>query len=421
MNNIDLIKLQSAPMKEIDALAKEYNLKPRGAKGLLCVRVSVTSPINKKVYTLKFSTKTSDKRTGVIVAKPQVDSFRLSVANPNVAKVLGSKKLTVGDLEQAYYAAPTVGAKQETREDNIANLVRIIQRVHGDDFDAKAAPVTIISKQLAKQYQSLRLAYVTQLHGDNLEAIETSKRAINRTLSSARGIFSLDALEDYETLALPESVLEFARTRMIPARKANEPVQLEDAVVSQMLNAMALHKSVDLGVWVAFQLFAWAGLRNIELMHIRAGWFTKIANGYRIQLKADGKYIPKGRNTTRVIPAAVAEEILATVEAQPGEKWENAHVVPAARESQREDICYKRVQKWMKGHGVGQDAGKIAYRLRKYFFHKVQEQQGLHMANWAHGGGSIQTVMDSYTGTPKMAKGIELNFPQPPAPGEAAQ
>ena len=63
---------------------------------------------------------------------------------------------------------------------------------------------------------------------------------------------------------------------------------------------------------------------------------------------------------------------------------------------------------WLKARGVGEDAGKVAYRLRKFFLNKVSEQQGIMLAQAAAGHSSMQTTQDHYTGRPQMQQPVRL-------------
>jgi integrase len=82
--------------------------------------------------------------------------------------------------------------------------------------------------------------------------------------------------------------------------------------------------------------------------------------------------------------------------------------VPAKHETDRREGVYRRLNTWLRERGVTSDAGKIAYRLRKYFLNKVAEQQGTLFAQAAAGHSSLQTTESHYIGKPKMAKPIKL-------------
>lgn len=392
-------------MTRINELAAYCNLKRVGTRGILWWRKSATSPTTRKQYFAKRSTATADLRTAVIKALPLVEDFLARIANPHGPVYAGAGDYaTLAELFKVYREAPTVKANKATRERNIGDMRRVVLLAHGDGFEADQASSEIIAKPLAKLYQSKRLAAAAAEHGKDLAAMEASKRAINSTLKHAQSLFSREAMDDYGQVKLPASVREFADALPVPAKRAAEPEQLRDEFVQAMMSAMALHKAVDLAVWATFQLFVWGGLRNIECRHARRGWLEKIPAGYRLQLRPCGDFLPKGRNTSRVLPGPVVEELLAGI--GPGD---DEYLIPALSATDRHDAIYRRLNDWLKDQGVMEDAGKIAYRLRKYFFKKVEEQQGLMLALAAHGGGQLSTLTDHYTGAPKMATPIKLN------------
>jgi hypothetical protein len=412
MHQKDLLSLSTASMARINELAAYCNLRKVGTRGVWWVRKSATSPVTRKEYFFKKSMGTADLRTAVIRALPQVEDFLVRATNPDgPLGATSGEYATLGQLFAAYRAAPTVKANEATRERNVGDFKRLVKLARGDDFDVELASTVIIAKPLAKDYQSRRLAAAGKEHGDNLAALEATKRAINSTLKHAQSLFSREAMDDYGAMRLPATLREFAEALPVPAKKAAEPAQLQDGFVQGLMAAMTVHKAVDAAVWVTFQLFVWGGLRNIECLHARRGWLEKIPAGYRLQLQPSGDFLPKGRNTSRVLPGPIVEELLALVAVPADMKDEEKkllHLVPALNVTDRHDAVYRRLNDWLRDQGVGEDAGKIAYRLRKYFFKKVEEQQGLMLALAAHGGGQLSTLTDHYIGIPRMAAPITL-------------
>ena len=403
MQQKDLLSLNTASMDRLNELGRYCNLQKVGTKGVWWVRKSATSPVTRKEYFFKKSMRTADKRTAVIRALPVVEDFLTRIANPHgPLGATSGNYATLGQLFAAYLAAPTVKANAATRRRNIGDARRLMKLARGDDFEVDAASTEIVAKPLAKDFQSKRLAAAAQEHGKDLAALEASKRAINSTLKHAQSLFSREAMDDYGPLRLPATVREFATALPVPAKKAADPVQLADGFVQGVMAAMTAHKTDDPAVWATFQLMLWAGLRNIESLHARRGWLQKIDAGYRLQLQPAGDFIPKGRNTSRVLPAAIVEELLGVG------RLEDDHIVPALSVTDRHDAIYRRLNDWLRNQGVTENAGKLAYRLRKYFFAKLAEQQGLMLALAAHGGGQMSTLTDHYTGTPRMAEPIKL-------------
>lgn len=408
MKPTDTLALSNAPITRINELARWCNLQVVGTRGVWWVRKSATSPVTRKEYFFKRSTKTADLRTAVMRALPWVEEFTARIANPHGPSPMSSStSATIAELEVAYLAAPTVEASEDTRKKNIKDLHRILRLVH-PDLEIATASTRLLSKSLAKDYQSARLKAAKRDAGEDREALESSKRGINAALRHAQSIFCKQAMDDYSKIVLPETVREFATALPIPARDAEEPVQLPDDFVRDLMQRMAAHKQADLTVWSIFQLFVWAGLRNIETIHVRIGWLEEIPAGYRIALKPAGDYIPKGRSASRVIPKPIALELLEAAAEEKGLERRAWHLVPALNATDRHDAAYRRLNAWLREQGVTEDANKIAYRLRKYFFAKMAEQQGLMLALAAHGGGDLSTLTNHYTGAPKMNQPIKL-------------
>lgn len=409
MHQKDLFSLSHASMARINELARYCNLTVVGTRGVWWVRKSATSPVTRKEYFFKKSTRTADLRTAVIKALPMVEDFLARITNPNGPNVAaGGGAVNLAQLFAAYKAAPTVKANAATRKRNIGDFKRVVKIARGDDFDVDQASAEIVAKPLAKDFQTKSLTAAVKEHGDNLAALEATKRALNSTLKHAQSLFSREARDDYGQLLLPSTVEEFAKAMPVPARKAEEPEQLPDALVAGLMTAMNAHKASDSAVWATFQLFVWGGLRNIECLHARCGWLEELPAGYCLQLKPAGNFIPKGRSTSRIMPKLIVEEMLAGVTVDQGQDKKKMHLVPALNMTDRHDAIYRRLNAWLSDQGVKEEAGKVAYRLRKYFFKKVEEQQGLMLALAAHGGGQLSTLTDHYTGRPKMAEPIKL-------------
>jgi integrase len=191
---------------------------------------------------------------------------------------------------------------------------------------------------------------------------------------------------------------------------------LTDKFVAGLLAAADTLLTADPGAWVAFELMTWGGLRNKEAYHARESWLEPITAGsppavtsYRLSMKPTKDFIPKGNSRAVILPANIAAAILALQPAKnPVTDKKDDHLVPADHESDRHDAVYRRLNAWLKKQGVDEEAGKLAYRLRKYFLAKVAEQQGLMFAQAAAGHSKLSTTQDHYIGKPKMTSPIAL-------------
>lgn len=367
-----------------------------------------------------FSLETSDLE----VAKAKRDALLKAANGAEVDRVLNRtsrRAAAIGEIVKAYTLAPTVRANAATRARNIGDLERMVRLVKGESFDARKASSELLTKQLVKDWQSARLAAAAQTYAADLARLEAAKRSLNSLLTHVQSLFSAEARDDYGALYLPPNLAEFAIALPIAARKSEEPVQLTDPFVSGLLGAASSLLLADPAAWVAFQLMTWGGLRNKEAFHARKNWLEAIpvAAGldgktpppaaYRLSMKPTKDFLPKGNSRAVILPALIAEAILALQPAKdPTTGEQDDHLVPAAHDSDRHDAVYRRLNAWLKSMGVNEEAGKLAYRLRKYFLSKVAEQQGIMFAQVAAGHSSRRTLEENYIGKPKMTAPITL-------------
>jgi hypothetical protein len=92
---------------------------------------------------------------------------------------------------------------------------------------------------------------------------------------------------------------------------------------------------------------------------------------------------------------------------------EDDHVVPARTDTERAVVCWRAVNVWLAGLGVDAEAGKIAYRLRKYFLNRVKEEtmrqmEAIAAAAVAAGHADSATTMGSYVGKPALRAPVNL-------------
>ena len=357
-----------------------------------------------------FSLETRD----LVVAKTKRDAILKAANGAEVERVLGravKKAATLGEIFAAYRAAPTVHAKETTRDRNLGDFVRLVRLVRGAEFNVEAAGSEILTKALVKEWQSARLRLATTEAAGDLAALEASKRTINSTLTHVQSVFSREALDDYGALYLPPNVQEFAAALPIAARKQEQPKQLGDDLVGKLLDGAPALKASDPAAWAALQLMLWGGLRNTECLHARVSWLEEVpgAGVYRIAMKAEKDFLPKGNSRTVILPGQIVTALLEQLPAaDPVTGERDDHLVPAKHFTARHDACYRNLNDWLKQQGVTAFSNKIAQRLRKYWAKKLEEQQGIFMAQAGLGHSSMQTTTAHYTGGKEMSVPITL-------------
>lgn len=347
------------------------------------------------------------------LAKAKRDKILSAADGVEMDRVLGKQHhaaVSLGAIFEAYRTAPTVRANASTRERNIADLVRMVRAVRGLEFNVEGMCSLELDKQLVKSWQALKIAEASAEFAEDLAKLEAAKRSLNSLLAHVQSIFSRAAVDDYTGIYLPPNVDEFANAFPVKARKQEEPEQLPDEFVSELLAGVGELQKSDPGAWATFHLMTWGGLRNIECVHARVSWLEQVGMGYRLKMKPVGTFVPKGSSRAVILPADIVEAMIEQLPFGPiqaGAKDER-HLVPARTATDREEAAYRRLNEWLKAKGVDGDAGKIAYRLRKYFLNKVAEQQGVMLAQAAAGHASMRTTEQHYIGKPKMEEPIRL-------------
>lgn len=411
MTENDLLRASPAKLAE---LARFYGLRPSGPRGIYQARKSATHPLTRQEHYFKYSTGTADLRTALLRAVPRVEDFLARVQTHLEAPVRSSStRLGLGALEQAYLSAPTVRASASVRARNWADLERILRIVH-PDLDLAHADVGVINRELAKEYQRRRLAQIEAEAGGNKLRIEAGRRACNSTLAHAQSVFSRAALEDYHEMRLPAGVHDFRAALPVAARRQEAPEQIPAATVRAILDDLEARRTSEPGTWAAAMLMLWGGLRNKDALHARRSWLTREEHGYRLRLAPTADYTPKGSSGDVLLPLDIGAALLALP--APEAKVvplgaPDPHLVPAATPTARHQACYRAVGALLKRHGVAAEAGKVAYRLRKYFLAAVAAQQGRAVAAAAarHAPGAHGSVLEAhYIGPPRMVKPIAL-------------
>ena len=304
------------------------------------------------------------------------------------------------DIGAAYLANPLVIAKAATRRRNWNDLCGIVRECIGTRA-AEAQSSEVLTKALAFRFFALRVKRAEAEHAGDLLGAESAKRAANQTFTNARCLFSQRALDGYAALKLPASVAEFAHATKLPVKRQPRPVKLEDEFVGRIIAAAAELKASDPAAWAAFWLMIGGGLRNVEALHARTGWFAREEWGWRVRLELRADFMPKGTEGDVILPLVVMDEIMGL--ARPDD-----YVVPAASATARHRAIYRTLNGWLTAQGVEAEAGKRAYRLRKYFVEMVRRQMGAAAAQVAARHASGRTTAAHYLGTERMERPIEL-------------
>jgi len=316
----------------------------------------------------------------------------------------------LSEVGAAYIENPLVIAKTATRRRNWNDLCGIVRETLGTERPELQSS-EVLTKALAFKFFGLRQRRAEMEHAGNLLAIESAKRSANQTFTNARCLFSQRACEGYTELKLPITVRDFAGATKLAAKRQPRPVKLEDGFVAGVIASATELKAADPGAWVAFWLMIGGGFRNVEALHARTGWFAREAWGWRVRLELRADFMPKGTEGDVVLPLEVMDEVMALPRIG---DW----VVPGRTATDRHEAIYRRLNVWLKAQKVEAEAGKYAYRLRKYFVEMVRRQMGAAAAQIAARHASARTTEGHYLSAQGMERPIELPGHEKAPPGK---
>lgn len=426
MHQNDLLRLMSCNPKELERTAHAYGIAANGMRGIFGIRKETTHTGTGRRVSLKRSLHTTDLRDAVLKGIPIVDQWLVQMQSASAPVVTSGagKPALLDELLAAYALASMVKANPATRKRNGASLRAVLREAWGD---LGPTPTTaLITREAAQRFQDARKA--AALKEADLLKRDAMLRSANNTLKQAQSVVCRAAIDDMHRLQLNVADLRaFNERAMIPVDRPPEPEALPDELVARLRGAAdelragvvtvtvagtgAEAKRVQVpgaSVWAAFQLMVWGGLRNVEVAHARLDWIEERQGLPWLRLVKTADWQPKGHGREVPLPAAVVAE-LRTLERVAGD----SHLVPARTDTERALVCWRGVNAWLASLGVEREAGKVAYRLRKYFLNRIKEEtlrqmQAIAAAASAAGHANVETTMGSYVGRPKMTAPVQL-------------
>lgn len=426
MHQNDLLRLQSCSAKELERVAHAYGIAPTGARGIYGLRRQTTHTGTGRVMILKRSLKTTDLRDAVLKGVPIVEEWLVQVQSASAPAITADagKPASLDELTDAYMLVSLVKANAVTRKRNAASLRAVLREAWGD---LGPTPTTaLITREAAQRFQDARKA--AALKEPDLLRRDAMIRSANNTLKQAQSVVCRAALDDMHRLRLNVADLRaFNERARIPVDRAPEPEALPDDLVARLrAEVEALRTGVvtvtvsgtggeakrvqvpGVAVWAAFQLMVWGGLRNVEVAHARLDWIEDRNGAPWLGLVKTAEWQPKGNGREVPLPATVVAELRALERAEG-----DTHIVPARTPTERALVCWRGVNAWLASLGVEREAGKVAYRLRKYFLNRIKEEtlrqmHAIAAAASAAGHTGVETTMGSYVGRPKMTAPVSL-------------
>lgn len=430
MHQNDLLRLQTCNAKELERVAESYGVAPTGPRLIYGIRRQAQNPFTRKIHVLKRSLHTTDLRSALVKGIPIIDDWLTQIKSERapVLTVGGEKLATVEELVTAYHAATLVKANSATRKRNVQSLEAVLRTAHGE-LPANASSAVICWEAADLFQRARKTAAEKQM---NLLKRDAMLRSANNTLKQAQSVVCRAALDGMRHLKLNlDGCRAFNERSPLPVDAPPEPVPLTDEQVAKIRSAAEVLRGGEVevvisgkgkgearvkikvkvpgaSVWAAFQLMVWGGVRNIEAANAQWSWVKQDGAVWRLHLTKTETWKPKGGGRVVPLPTAVVDELKALMRPEGDD-----HIVPARTATERAIVCWRAVNVWLGGLGVDREAGKVAYRLRKYFLNRVKDEtmrqmEAIAAAANAGGHANVETTMANYVGRPTLRSPISL-------------
>lgn len=290
-------------------------------------------------------TGTSNIAAAKDIAARAIESFWTDGGQAAEMLKLRANVATVGEVIERYEK----GAEERpgTIRGNISSLRLIIKTVHSGDPDTK--PTSILTDDLIREFAAMRTNGLT---GADLKR---AKGTVASYVTQARSILALGKMKLYEGLKLP--ALDKFREERVSRPKKGMPRPLDMNAMAAMTAASAKLATDDPGVYVAHLMFAYWGMRNVEILHARTWW---VVNG-RIGIieREEENFSPKGCEGWVEVDAGVLAEVLRFQHL-----CRDGYLIPGATMTERHEAIYRRHSKWVSTWI--KDRTKTSYELRRY-------------------------------------------------------
>jgi len=429
VHQIDLLKLRSCPVAQVEAWAESLGVREVGVHKTYWIRREHTHPLTRERRACKRSLgiRAPDLRRAVLAAVEVWEKFLLEFESPLAprAEERAGTICTLDELKAAYEAAAHVKAREaRTRTRNFNEVMNILEGGLGRKVGGHES-AALLTFDVAERWQAGR--HKAAMAETDFLKRETMLRSANGTLRQARGVFTDTALADMRRLVLPlEQIRAFRKLPMLPAKKKAAPVQLTEAEVVRILGAVELLRErvveyqVSAGVtkrvpgvavWAAFTVMIESGARNGEVRHARLSWLRESAEApglWELQLIATKEWKgPKGGERVVGLFAPTVERLRALSRVA-GDDF----IVPARTATERREICERAINTWLKAEGIERDGNAVAYRLRRYYLKRQEAQARLHLAAAMHAartaGHANVTTTHAYIGRPDVITPITM-------------
>lgn len=333
-----------------------------------------------------------------------------------------SENSTCAELFDAYErACAGRRIKQDTITTAISRFRHIVKTVHGEHFAVDGARTSIVTRQLAQDFEAAKLAAVnaaaaaaaaagTPWSSEQLELRQQSAlNSVKSVLQQARQLFAARLLDAaaYRPLVLPD-LKPFMGYRIQGGTTISAFVPPPVEVWRRITGELPALKAASPAGWFAFQLAVNCGLRRSSARNARWQWITENADGSAQMRIARAK---GNLSTVTIAPPLWAEMKAARIDAAeyiiPGRfetpgaraaalKTNPALVLPAG-ESTRDEVIAELVN-WLRLQGLSVDIARCPFHLlRKVYGDAMRQAHGLDEAQKALGHSSSRLTHAVYS------------------------
>jgi len=311
--------------------------------------------------------------------------------------------------------------KHDTVTTALGRFRHVLKTVHGDHFDVDGARTSIVSRQLAQDFEAAKISAVKATAAASAAigkpwTEETLERRLQSALNSAKSVlqqarqlFARRVIDcaPYRQLVLPD-VAPFMQYRVDGGTTVSRFVAPPTEVWKQISAALPALKHASPAQWLAFQLAINCGLRRSSARNARWGWVVERVDGDpEMQI---GR--AKGNNSTVTIDPELwleikAARIDATDFILPG-----TFETPAARAAalkanpelgvtpgeQTRDEIVGDVVAWLRERGLSVDVARCPFHLlRKIYGDAMRKQHGLDEAQKSLGHSNRRLTDETYS------------------------
>ena len=357
--------------------------------------MNVWIPRGRGVYYVKFnhkrkvyfrSLKTVDKR----IALQRSRLLREAVVSEDFESLARmrqkSEYVRVGEIVKAYLAYPALQCSKKTAMANVRALYLILRRVF-PKRDPEAVSSGVLDDDLVYSYYEAVLASCPK---ENPVARQSAENGGASILRCARSLFSNHVLaRAYRGMKLPD-LNGFRKGMPFKVRVARSKDIGEDLRRSLFEAAEREWRDEGSPLYLVWCLAAYCGMRPKEIIAAQWDWIIEDGSQPYIELRPREDSDTKGHDCRRL-----PRRTRVLNERRDLQKSFD-YIVPARTKTERGLLVGRKMNQWLKGHGLKPHKRKVLYRLRADFLIRVQRSAGIQAAADAAGHDDINTTRDYY-------------------------